>query len=326
MEKTILNKISKNNLLTVKYAPLNFDHLILHPITKKKLTSYIKYEFKNSIFIGGSGSGKTITAKILSKNIIPEKYTSNVFLNLNASDNRGLNMINNIIIPFVNKKFVDFPIKLIVINEAHTITPKAQSLIANLMDNFSNCKFIFISNELNDISDTIQSRCSILFFPILSYENIFEKLKYINSKEKINLSDKCLETIINITQNDLRQSINSLQVIKYIKSDKITPEIIYKLFDKPDIVMITNLLKHIKNKQKDKLLEILNNVKKKGYSPNDILLAILNFIIQFKKYDEILTQDFLIKIYKIVSKYYIRVNQGTETWIQVFGCISECFI
>lgn len=327
MSNLLLDNITKHELLTIKYTPTTFEQLILQPITKKKLNNLLKNP-ENSIFIGSSGSGKTVTARILGRKIIPKEFAKNIFLNLNASDDRGLNLINNIIIPFIKKKFDKFPFKLIIINEANTITPKAQVQISYLMETYSNCKWIFVSSELNDISDTIQSRCSILFFPLLSSDDILVKLNEINIKEKINLTDECLNTLISITQRDLRQAINFLQVVSYIKEKTITPELIYLLFDKPNIVMIKNILISLKNKNKIDTLNIINKVKNKGYSPNDILLAILNYILEFKPkdFDEVLTKDFMLNVYKITSKYYIRINQGTETWIQVYGCLSEIFL
>lgn len=324
---TILNKIINTELWISKYSPNSLDELILHTITKKKLCNIIKNPI-NSIFIGNSGSGKTIVAKIISKLIIPKEYAKDIFLNLNASDDRGLNLINNIVIPFVKKKFTKFPYKIIIINEANSITPKAQTQISFLMETYSNCKFIFVSSELNNISDTIQSRCSILFFPLLSSNIVKDRLNDINIKENIKLSDECLNTIITITQRDLRQAINFLQVISFLKKNIITPDLIYQLFDKPNIIMIKNILLNLKNKNKKDTLNIINKVKDKGYSPNDILLAILNYILDFKEtdFDDILTKDFLIKTYRITSKYYIRINQGTETWIQVYGCLSEIFL
>ena len=323
---TYLSKISKTELWNSKYNPKTFDDLILHPITKKKLLHFIKYKVDNSIFIGNSGSGKTITSRILARKIIPEEHAKNIFLNLNGSDDRGLNLINNLLIPFIKKKYDEFPIKLILINEAHNITPKAQIQISNLMESYPNCKFIFVSSQLDDISDTIQSRCSILFFPLLSSEQIIEKLKIIVKKEKMDLDDSCLDTICKITQRDLRQAISFLQVIKNVKSDKITPELIYLLFDKPNAEMVHNLIYNIKNKNKSKTFEIINRIKNKGYSPNDILLAIINYILEYKEFEkEEFTKEYLINFYKITSKYYIRINQGTETWLQVFGCLTETF-
>ncbi|ADO67495.1 putative replication factor C subunit [Cafeteria roenbergensis virus] len=324
----LLDKVSKkNNLWSLKYRPNTFDDLILHPLTNKKLLHLVK-EPSNSIFVGNSGSGKNITAQILAKYIIPEKYSSKILLNLNASDDRGLNLINNVIIPFVKKISSDYPYKLILITEANTITPKAQTQLANLMDNHSNCKFIFVASELNDISDTIQSRCSILYFPLLSSDQVKKKLLNINIKEKINLSDECIESLINITQRDLRQAINFLQVVNFVDSKKITPDIIYQLFDKPNIVMIKNLLINIKLKNKSFVLEMVNKFRDKGYSPNDVLLAILNYIIGLKnnEFTNILTKEYLIQVYKITSEYYIKINQGVETWIQVYGCLSKLLL
>lgn len=326
MSNTLLDNITKYELLTIKYTPSSFEQLVLQNITKKKLNNLLKKP-ENSIFIGSSGSGKTVTARILATNIIPIEFAQNIFLNLNASDDRGLNLINNVIIPFIKKKFDKFPFKLIIINEANTITSKAQVQISYLMETYKNCKWIFVSSELNDISDTIQSRCSIIFFPLLSSHDILLKLQDINEKEKINITKECLQTIISITQRDLRQAINFLQVVSFIKQKDITPELIYLLFDKPNIVMIRNILTFLKNKNKKEILNIIKKVKNKGYSPNDILLAILNYILEFsqKDFDEILTKDFMINVYRITSKYYIRINQGTETWIQVYGCLSEIF-
>ena len=323
---SILNKISKTELWISKYTPKKLDDLILHPITRRKLNNIQKIP-TNSIFIGNSGSGKTVTARILANNIIPNQFKKDIFLNLNASDDRGLNLINNIIVPFIKKKFDKFPLKIIIINEANTITPKAQIQISYLMETYKNCKFIFVASELNDISDTIQSRCSILFFPLLSTDIVKDQLSIINKKEKVKLDEDCLETLCSITQRDLRQAINFLQVVSFIKKNKITPELIYQLFDKPNIVMIRSILTNLKKKNKKNTLQIINRIMEKGYSPNDILLAILNYIIDFKEteFDETLTKDFLIKVYRITSKYYIRINQGTETWIQVYGCLSEIF-
>lgn len=324
----LLDNISKkNNLWNFKYRPKTFDDLILHPITKKKLSNLAR-EPTNSIFIGNSGSGKNITAKILAKNIIPEEYNSKIILNLNASDDRGLNLINNVITPFVKKQFKDYPYKLILINEANTITPKAQNQLVNLIDSYKNCKFIFIASKLSDISDNIQSRCSILYFPLLSSEQVRKKLIEIKILEKINLSDECIDSLINITQRDLRQAINFLQVVSFLDSKEINSNIIYQLFDKPNVIMIKNMLINLKIKNKDKVLQIINNFKSKGYTPNDVLLAILNYIIGFKntEFDEILSKDYLVAVYKITSDYYIRINQGVETWIQVYGCLSKLFL
>ena len=92
--------------------------------------------------------------------------------------------------------------------------------------------------------------------------------------------------------------------------------------------MIKNMLINLKIKNKDKVLQIINNFKSKGYTPNDVLLAILNYIIGFKntEFDEILSKDYLVAVYKITSDYYIRINQGVETWIQVYGCLSKLFL
>ena len=318
----ILDLITKSQLLIDKYSPKSYDDLILNPITRKKLQNFIKKP-TTCIFIGSSGSGKTITSKILGKNFLQQEFSKKILLNLNASDDRGLNLINNIIIPFIQKKINDYPYKVIIINEANSLTSKAQTQISYLLEKYPNCKFIFISSELNNISDTIQSRCSTLYFPLLTNFYIFNKLKDINIKENIGLDDDVINSLTLIIQRDLRQGINCLQVIKYLEKP-ITSDKIYELLDKPNIIMIEKLLINLKDKNKLETLKIIKKFKDKGYTPNDILLAILNFIMNYN--DLNIPKDFLIKVYNITSKYYIRINQGSETWIQVYGCLSTIFL
>jgi DNA polymerase III delta prime subunit len=321
MNKNILEKISKNTLLINKHSPKNLEELILPEITRNKLNHIIKSKKLNhSIFVGKTGTGKTLTSLLLAKELISKEDCENNFLFLNASDDRGLDMIKQIIEPFCSKKISEGKIKLVIIDEGKSITTKAQPIIANLMEINTNTKFILTVNDLNEISNSIQSRSSILYFPALKKEDIVRKLEEIVKKEKINLSKEILEIITDLTERDLRQSINFIEALSG-KKNKMTKEEIYEIFIQPNPSMVKKILK--KEKTLELSLKNLEDLVNKGFSSNDILLSILNYLT-YQNDNEILEKD-KIKIYEIVSKYYIRVNQGTETKWQLYGCMIELY-
>jgi len=319
----ILDKITKTSLLNDKYNLQSIDDLILPEITINKLKRIISNKkINHSIFIGKSSTGKTSTAILLVKNIINSKDSLENFLYLNASDDRGLNMIQNLIMPFCDKKINDDKKKIILIDEANSLTIKAQSIIANLMDD-NKTTFILLVNDLSEINNSIQSRCSLLFFPQMSHENISKKLFDIVKKEKINLTKEIIDKIISITEKDLRQSLNFIEALNGIsKTQTISVDDIYEIFDQPNPLMVRNILNALTNNNLEKSLALVKDLLDKGFSSNDILLSILNFlsfnVTTIKESNKII-------IYEIISKYYIRVNQGTETKWQVYGCIVDLY-
>lgn len=322
-ENEILDNISENILLTDKYNLKSIDDLILPKITLSKLKRIIKEkDLNHSIFIGKSSTGKTSTAILLVRNLIKPEDSHDNFLYLNASDDRGLNMIQNLIMPFCEKKIDESKIKLVLIDEANSLTSKAQAIISNLMDE-KKVKFILIANDLSEISNSIQSRSSLIFFPQMNKEDLVKKILTIIKKEKINLSKEVIEKICDITEKDIRQSLNFIEsLIGISKELEITVNDIYDIFDQPNPLMVRNILESLK-KDLIKSLDLVKDLLDKGFSSNDILLSILNFLTFIAK--DFPEESEKIIIYEIVSKYYIRVNQGTETKWQVYGCIIELF-
>ena len=321
MKNNILEKITKTPLFVNKHAPKSLKELILPELTRNKLNYMVETKKLNhAIFVGKTSSGKTLTSLLLARELISKEDSGENFLFLNASDDRGLDMIKQIIEPFCSKKIDNDKIKLIIIDEGKSITAKAQPIIANLMENSVNTYFILTVNDLNEISNAIQSRCSILYFPAFKKEEIIVKLEEIVKKEKLNISKEILEIIIDMTERDLRQSINFLEALSGKKSS-ISQEEIYEIFIQPNPVMVKKLLK--KEKTLKDNLNIVSELVDKGFSSNDILLSILNYLMLLNDID--ISEKEKMRIFEIVSKYYIRVNQGTETKWQLYGCMIELY-
>ena len=154
---------------------------------------------------GHPGTGKTSTIKCLAKEVYKDDYKECV-IELNASDNRGLETINNSIIHFCRKKITsenNIP-KLIILDEADNITKKAQNTLTNLMEKYNKTtKFAFTCNDYNKLVEGIQSRCIIIKYNSITTDDMKDKLINICEKESIEYDDKGIEALIFISQGVL---------------------------------------------------------------------------------------------------------------------------
>ena len=174
-----------------KYRPKSADEIILYPFIKEKIDNIIlEKSIPNMIITGEPSVGKTSTIICLAKKIYSEEeYCENV-LELNASDDRGLSIINNTILPFCKKKTQKGVYKLIILDEADSITNKAQNLLSNIIAEYKkNTRFVFICNDCSQIIESIQSRCIIVKYTKINKISLISKIKDICNKENFNFTE-----------------------------------------------------------------------------------------------------------------------------------------
>jgi replication factor C subunit 2/4 len=250
------------------------------------------------------------------------RYYNEAVLELNASDNRGLDIVDKMIIHFCKKIVTDRngkPIKkFIIFDEADNITPKAQYVISDLIDQFNETTiFTFTCNDSTQIIESIQSKSIIVKFNKVSEKNMMFRLKEICSIEKINISDDIIKEIITNSEGDMRSALINLEVINKGLKDKdkknfrslMTNRIEKDLLDKILIAMIEgNYYDCVKYYQ---------NIKKNGYSNIDI---IFNLISHVKIVD--IKEDVRIKLMTRLSKTFVTLNDKSETDVQMYGLFS----
>jgi replication factor C subunit 2/4 len=309
-----------------KYRPINFEDIFLEPFIKEKINKILETKsIPNMIITGVSSCGKTSTILFLAKQLYHESIFQEYVLELNASDDRGLSIINNTILPFCKKKIDNKMDKLIILDEADSITTKAQNLLSNIIAEYrKNTRFVFICNDCSQIIESIQSRCMIIKYTRLSKVNLYNKIEIICNLEKIKYNEEGINSLLFLSDYDIRQAINNLECI-YYSTYELNKESIYKLIDHPKPVYIENILNEIINKQLKNAINIVKNLYYKGYTPNDILLTFMKCLIENQiKCD--LDQELILKIYEIISLSYIRINGGMDTLLQLCGCISKIYL
>ena len=204
-----------------KYRPTKISDIQLNSNYKKIFNNIVDtLFFPNLIFYGPPGTGKTTTIICLLKKI-KEKYGfSNNILHLNASDDRGIEVIRNIIYSFVNTNNITLNnnsnknnIKFVVLDEVDSMTITAQNCLISLLNNNKNVKFCLICNYISKLIPDIRNCCNILHF--YNDTNYKEYLLNIIDNEKIKIKPEIIDNIIYTYKPDLRCMVNCLESYKY---------------------------------------------------------------------------------------------------------------
>ena len=199
-----------------KYRPNKFEDIVLTPINKKILENIIKFNyFPNLLFYGPPGTGKTTTIINLI-NKYQETFNQKkkgLIIHLNASDDRGIDIIRNQIYQFVNTKTLfGNGMKFIILDEVDYMTKNAQQALHYLIQKYNTqIRFCLICNYISRIDSALQNEFIRLRFCQLPKNDIFYFLKNITKKENLSITDNQLQNIRSIFKSDIRSMINFLQ-------------------------------------------------------------------------------------------------------------------
>jgi replication factor C subunit 2/4 len=181
------------------------------------------------LFYGPPGTGKTSAILAMGREIFKEHFSTRV-IEFNASDDRGINAVREKITNEAKKYVTEIisddgtrlpPYKIIILDEADSMTDEAQDALRVIIEQYSTVtRFCFICNYISKITDAIKSRCSPVYFKKLSNECMINKLNEIATKETMVLPKKILDTIIDVSNGDMRKAIMVLQNLKYLYNYK----------------------------------------------------------------------------------------------------------
>ena len=209
-----------------KYRPTHFDEIVLDDINKKILLSIIENNyFPNLLLYGPPGTGKTTTIINL-VNAYQEKYNQKnkgLMIHLNASDERGIDIIRNQINGFVtSKSMFGEGMKFVILDEVDYMTKNAQTALRYLLNNYNNLvnvRFCLICNYISRIDEALQTEFVRMRFNQLPEINILSFLKKINICENLNVDENILISIQRHFNSDIRSMINYMQANQHLIND-----------------------------------------------------------------------------------------------------------
>uniref|UniRef100_A0A8C9GJE8 AAA+ ATPase domain-containing protein n=1 Tax=Piliocolobus tephrosceles TaxID=591936 RepID=A0A8C9GJE8_9PRIM len=271
-------ELQENTPWVEKYRPNVLSDIISHEQVIATIRKFVdKGELPHLLLHGPPGTGKTSTILAVCKELYGESQSSFV-LELNASDDRGINVVRDQIKTFAESK------NHYTTYEADHMTFPAQNAMRRIMENYAkNVRFCLLCNYVNKITPAIQSRCTAFRFSPLKEDSIMGKAINIAKSENVDLTQEGLKSLIQVGHGDMRRILNCLQVVSLShKNQTIDENVILSTLDIPLPSEIKNVLTHFTKSSMKESYEFVQQLQyTKGYSIKEIITALYELILTY---------------------------------------------
>ncbi|MFQ6136018.1 MAG: replication factor C small subunit [Candidatus Hydrothermarchaeales archaeon] len=303
-----------------RYRPDKVEEIVGQKEIVDRLKGYIiSRNLPNMLFAGRPGVGKTTAALALTKELFGEKWRGN-FLELNASDERGIDVVRGKIKDFARTQAIGGDFKIIFLDEADALTRDAQQALRRTMERFSStCRFILSCNYSSKIIEPIQSRCALFRFRNLEKEDIKARIEVIAGKEKLEITEDGLDAMLYASEGDLRKAINLLQSSAALNK-KIDSKLIFGVTAKARPEEIREVVKTaIEGKfipARDALRELVITY---GMSGEDVVKQLHKEVFNLDD----LKDEVKVKLADIIGEYEFRMVEGSNELIQLEALLAQ---
>ena len=308
-----------NEIWTEKYRPKTLDEVVGQSSVTDRLKGYV--EAKNMphlMFAGTPGTGKTTCALALARSMYGDSWRGN-FIELNASDDRGIDVVRGKIKDFARTAPIEgAEFKIIFLDESDALTNDAQGALRRTMEKYSKtCRFILSCNYSSKIIDPIQSRCAVFRFRPVSNAEIQKVVDRIAAEENLDLGEGAVESLIYIARGDVRRAVNTLQTAASL-GEQITPDTIAKVSGSANEDEITDILKSaMMGKFNDACNKLDNVMITYGLSGQDIIRQIHAEISKLG-----LPIESKVKLIDKTGEIEFRIIEGSNEKIQLEALLA----
>ena len=301
-----------------KYRPQTLDDIHGQEAIVERLQSYIAQDdVPHLLFSGPAGIGKTTAATAIAREIYGEDNWRGNFLELNASDQRGIDVVRDRIKGFARSSFGgDF--RIVFLDEADSLTDDAQSALRRTMEQFSdNTRFILSCNYSSKIIDPIQSRCAVFRFSPLSDEAVSGMVREIAAAEEIEVTDAGVDALVYAADGDMRRAINSLQAAA-TTGDVVDEEAVYAITAtaRPEEIesMVTDALAGDFARARTTLDQLLTET---GMAGGDVIDQLHRSVWEFD-----LSEREAVRLMERIGEADYRIAEGANEQVQLESLLA----
>jgi len=303
-----------------KYRPAKLADIVGQDDIVERLSSYVKSgNLPHLLFTGSAGVGKTTAAVTLAREFFGDSWQMN-FRELNASDERGIDVVRNQIKEFARTRPAgDAAFKILFLDEADALTTDAQAALRRTMESYAKtCRFILSCNYSSKIIDPIQSRCAIYRFRPLGPQAVQEEIARIAAKEHLTVIPEAMDAMVYIAQGDMRKAINALQGAA-ILSTTIEAPMVYAITSNARPEEIEELLTLALSGDFEGAETLLSRLlRERGIAPNELINQCYRALVK-KEMERALK----VELIDALGETDFRLSEGASSDIQMEALIAQ---
>ncbi|KAL0091309.1 replication factor C subunit 2 [Phycomyces blakesleeanus] len=312
-----------------KYRPKNMSEIASQDQAVKVLTKALTSDnLPHLLFYGPPGTGKTSTILALAQQLYGPKLIKSRVLELNASDERGIQIVREKVKNFsrttVTQTVSDFPCppyKIIILDEADLMTKDAQSALRRIMETYSKTtRFCIICNYVSRIIEPITSRCAKFRFKPLPTDDLVNRINMICDKENVQLGQGTMKALIKASSGDLRKAITFLQSGSNLHSNEpITPGTIYEMAGVVPEETMKTLSDAWESNDQQKVLDAVQYIINNGFSAEQLVIQISEEVTK----NERLSTLQKAQISQVLGEVDLRLIHGADEHLQLLHLMSQ---
>lgn len=305
-----------------KYRPNVLADVVGQTEAVKRLQSYVQtHNAPNMLFSGPAGIGKTSAAVALARELFGQEFGRN-FLELNASDARGIDVVRGQIKDFARTLAFSSDFKIIFLDECDALTSDAQHALRRTMEKYTKtARFVLSCNYSSRLIEPIQSRCIVFRFRPLQSKEMEERLLAIAEKEKLKLDKKALEAIIYVSMGDLRKGINILQAASALDS-KVDEDTVFKVSSRAKPKEIKEMVKQAMDGNFMDARNLLDTLMyEHGMSGEDVISQVYREVMGAEEKE--IPSKIKIALVDVIGEYDFRLVEGASERIQLEAMLAQ---